>query len=427
MTTFPHIGSYIGVPITLPDGTFFGTLCAVSPEPRTLAPHQADLLVVSARLLATQVERERAEEAQARLAAIVQSSDDAIIGKTLDGTIVSWNPGAQRLYGYSADEVVGKPISILVPPDRPDEVLEILARIERGLHVDHFETVWVTKDGRRIDVSLTVSPVKDSTGRVIGASAIARDITERRRLDSKREALLIAEQEQSKRLRELAALKADFTRMVAHELSSPIAVIRGYAALLARGDLAPAEQAQAVTAIGAEAEALTALVADMQASANDERDDFAVQPAPISVDSLMAEATRFAETLPGDHPISTKIATDGRVRADPGRIGQVLRNLLSNAAKYSPPGAPIELRAMRNAGRIRIEVADYGYGIDPEDVTRIFEKFGRGRDRSGRGVAGLGLGLYLSRRIVRAHGSDLTVTCVPENGSVFGFELEVVE
>ena len=124
-----------------------------------------------------------AEEKLSFLASIVESSDDAIIGKTLDGTILSWNPGAQRIYGYSADEVTGKPISILVPPDRPDEIPQLLERISKGLRVEHFETVRMKKDGRRIDISLTISPIKDATGRIIGASTIARDITERKRME----------------------------------------------------------------------------------------------------------------------------------------------------------------------------------------------------------------------------------------------------
>jgi PAS domain S-box-containing protein len=124
-------------------------------------------------------ERKHAEEIVSHLAAIVESSDDAIIGKTLDGVITTWNQGAERLYGYSAEEVKGKPISILVPPERPDELTEILERIKRGEKVQHYETRRIRKDGNLIEVILTVSPIRDSTGGIVGASTIARDITER--------------------------------------------------------------------------------------------------------------------------------------------------------------------------------------------------------------------------------------------------------
>src|SRR5215216_3862036 len=128
-------------------------------------------------------ERKRAEEVRARLAAIVQSSEDAIIGKTLEGTITNWNRGAQKIYGYSAEEVIGKPINILVPPDRPNEIPKILEKLRRGEAIEHYETLRMTKDGRRVDISLTISPIKGSSGDIVGASAIARDITERKRAE----------------------------------------------------------------------------------------------------------------------------------------------------------------------------------------------------------------------------------------------------
>src|SRR5919202_2803001 len=124
-----------------------------------------------------------AEEVRVRLAAIVESSEDAIIGKTLEGTITDWNRGAQKIYGYSAEEVVGKPIDILVPPERPDEIPKIMERLRRGEVIDHYETVRVTKDGRRLDISLTISPIRDPSGNIMGASTIARDITERKRAE----------------------------------------------------------------------------------------------------------------------------------------------------------------------------------------------------------------------------------------------------
>ena len=129
-------------------------------------------------------ERKLTDEIRARLAAIVESSDDAIISKTLDGTITSWNHGAEKIYGYSSEEIVGKPVSVLVPTDRPDEIPEILEKVGRGEAIDSYETVRIAKDGRRLDVSLTISPVKDLAGNLVGASTIARDITERRRTES---------------------------------------------------------------------------------------------------------------------------------------------------------------------------------------------------------------------------------------------------
>jgi PAS domain S-box-containing protein len=366
-------------------------------------------------------ERKQIEEARLRLVEIVNSSDDAIIGKTLEGVITSWNPGAQKLYGYSAEEVVGKSISILVPPDRCDEIPAMLEKVRRGEGVDHYETIRVKRDGGHIHVSITVSPIRDSVGNLVGASAIARDITERKRAE---EAL----QEANKRLSKVAILRTDFTAMVAHEIGSPLATIRMFLEVLATGELEPAEEADTLARIRTETDRLSTLVADVRSAAAIEQEEFALMPRQTSTTELLEDASRFAQTLPGNHPLIVKLSAEEQVWADSYRIGQVLRNLLSNAVKYSPEGTPIQLRAIygESCRRVRIEVADQGYGVHPDDVELIFKKFGRGRERSGRKTYGVGLGLYLSRLIVQAHNSELTLDPAPGGGSVFGFELEVV-
>lgn len=250
---------------------------------------------------------------------------------------------------------------------------------------------------------------------------------ELRRIALERTALLAAERERTEQLRTLARMKADFTAMVAHELGSPLAAVEGYAAMLATSGLASAEQAQALRALLAEAALLQNLAADVRGAATAERDDFAVAPRPISLCALLGDAARYAATLPGDHPLDLRRASDACVLADPSRIGQVLRNLLGNAAKFSPPCTPIALQATLEGARVRIAVADTGPGIHPDDRALIFEKFGRGRDRTGRAPAGSGLGLYVARRIVQAHGTDLRVQPGPEGGALFSFELERVQ
>ena len=216
--------------------------------------------------------------------------------------------------------------------------------------------------------------------------------------------------------------------MVGHELVAPVAAIRHLTDMLATGEPSPAERDYALGAIRAETDALKTLVADVRTAAAAERDDFAVRLRPVPIVDLLAEAAASNRVLPGNHPLVTLVTARGQVLADPERIAQVLRNLIGNAAKYTPPGTPIELRAVPSGGdRIRIEVADQGPGLDPADRRRVFEKFGRGRDALGGRVPGVGLGLYLSRRIVRMHGSELTAISPPGSGATFGFELEVVE
>jgi signal transduction histidine kinase len=253
-------------------------------------------------------------------------------------------------------------------------------------------------------------------------------IFELRRIANERAALLASERERVRRMRELAALKADFSAMVAHELGGPLSSIRVCNDMLGRRGTDPEVLKYATSTIHGEIEALGALVSDVRAAAAVERDDFSVDPRPLPLGVILADAESYASVLPGSHPVQTSVSDlemSERVLADPKRIAQVLRNLLSNAAKYSAEGTPIEIRASRRDGRVRVEVVDRGQGIVPEDLTRIFGKFERGSSRGNRKVSGVGLGLYLSRRIMQSHGSDLTVDSKPGEGSVFGFDLEV--
>lgn len=255
-------------------------------------------------------------------------------------------------------------------------------------------------------------------------------ISELRRVASERARLLATERERAQRLNELNALRSDFSAMVAHELETPIAAVRKLNEMLCAQGEDPGVREYATSATERELDALTNLVSDVRAVAAVEREGFRVEAHHIALEKLLTDAEAYARTLPAEHPVRQIREGDLRVGesvlADPERIGQVLRNLLSNAAKYSPEGTPIELRVIGKKGRVRLEVADRGPGVHPDDVTRIFEKFGRGRDRQGRKTPGVGLGLYLSRRIVQGHGSELTLRTRPGGGSEFGFELAVV-
>lgn len=256
-----------------------------------------------------------------------------------------------------------------------------------------------------------------------GAVAVA-GVVELHRVATERTALLAHERARAHSLRELAELKSDFTAMIAHELANPLAAIRRQADLAARGHLDSDTRDAALGAIQAEAKLMTQLVLDVQESARIERADFDVAPRPYPVEALLADAAAYARTLPGHHPVTVAGAV-GRVRADPERIGQVLRNLLENAAAYSPNAAPIAIRAVQLGASVRIEIQDTGGGIPASDLARIFDKFERGGGRGLVAGPGLGLGLYVARRIVAAHGSELRVHSIMGEGSTFGFDLEV--
>ncbi|QIN78338.1 hypothetical protein GBA65_07190 [Rubrobacter marinus] len=269
------------------------------------------------------------------------------------------------------------------------------------------------------------------------AVVVVGGIAELSRIARERALLLGTERKRAERLGELASMKADFTAMVAHELGGPLAAVRRLADLLERGGAADPElRSYALGAMREQTDVLKALVEDVRETASAERDDFRVEPRPVRLGALLEDAKGFAESLPGDHSVGLLVRPEGaeeeEVLADPTRIGQVLRNLLSNAAKHSPEGVPVELRVTSGdcggrRHRVLVEVADRGAGIHPDDLERIFDKFGRGRDAEGGKVEGLGLGLYLSRRIALAHGSELSAHSAPGEGSVFSFELELLD
>jgi PAS domain S-box-containing protein len=366
-------------------------------------------------------ERKRAEEAlresELRLRTVITSVPVVLFALDRKGVFTLSEGRGLDVLGLEPGEAVGRSVSELYG-NRP----EILEDIDRALAGEEFSAV------REVDsriFEMWYSPLRARIGEITGVIGVATDVTERKRAEEEIK-------EVNRRLEELAVLKADFTAMVAHELDTPLAVIRGYADMLATGELGASDRDRALAKIQAETDVMAALIADARTAAAIEREDFVVKPRRVPIGALMKDAGAFAETLCANHPLVIENVVNGQVRADLYRIGQVLRNLLSNAAKYSPDGAPIELRMVPGdtPGHVRIEVADQGVGVHPDDVNRIFEKFGRGRDRSGRNVAGVGLGLYLSRRILQAHGGDLTLDPAPGGGSVFGsvfgFELEAV-
>lgn len=252
-------------------------------------------------------------------------------------------------------------------------------------------------------------------------------ILELHRIAGERTALLDREQDRAQHYAELNAMKTTFERMIAHELGSPVAALRRYTDILQHPDLKPEIREKALQAMRNESAILATLIADVHTAANLEREDFAFRPAPVSLRAILEDAILYGQTIAGGHPL--QVASLDRpvtVWADRERIGQVLRNLLNNAVKYSPPGAGIELRAVGRPGHVRLEVADQGRGIERGDADRIFEKFERGRDQRGGTVPGFGLGLYISRRLVAAHGTRLTVVSAPGAGAVFGFDLSIV-
>ena len=355
-----------------------------------------------------------------RFAAIVESSDDAIISKSLDGTITSWNPAAERMFGYTADEIVGKPISKLMPPERHDDMESILERIRRGERVEHYETVRLTRDGQRIDVSLSVSPVKDSAGRIVGAAKIARAIGERRRAEAERERLL-REAQQGVQLRDI------FLSVAGHELRTPLNALKLQLYNLERSLSGPGQK-EAVAKAQREVDRLSSLTARLLDVARMAAGGFEVDKAPMDLSELVREVAARLEHSATRAGSPIRVEAPGPVIGewDRAAIDQVVTNLLSNAVKFGGGGPiDVDVAVERNGTAARVRVRDGGPGVAEADRQRIFERFERGV--SERSYGGLGLGLWIARQIVTAHGGRIGVESSAGQGATFTFELPIEE
>jgi PAS domain S-box-containing protein len=378
-------------------------------------------------------EQKRAAAAALHLAALVQSSDDAIVSKDLNGIVQSWNPAAERLFGYRADEMIGESITKMIPRERLDEETYVLSRIRAGLSVEHFETVRQRKDGGLVDVSLTVSPIRDSAGRVIGASKIARDIGEHKRLLQEKRLAAVREEAarrevlevQNHRIQEAARLKSEFVANMSHELRTPLNSIVGFAELIAdeRFGPLPGKYRTFAEIMHASARHLLQLINDILDLAKVESGKIGFQPESVELRPLVDEATAIVTGLAAKGKISLAVDVDpgvSRVYLDPLRLKQVLYNYLSNAVKFTPEGGRVELRVRPDGeDRFRIEVEDSGIGIRPEDQHRLFIEFQQLDASTAKKFPGSGLGLALTKRLVEAQGGTVGVRSVFGEGSTF--------
>jgi two-component system CheB/CheR fusion protein len=336
-----------------------------------------------------------AELATARLAAIVEGSDDAIIAKDLNGIIKSWNLGAERIFGYKAEQVIGKPITILIPPDRIGEEAIILDSIRRGEHVDHYESIRLHKDGRLLTVSLTISPIVNSQGQIVGASKIARDITGRKLADA---ALMKAEK---------LAAAGRLAAAIAHEINNPLQSVTNLIAMLASSPkLEPEERALAKAA----EEELGRIAHLTRQSLSFYRDNTA--PGPVSLEETLEGVLGiFANRMKVKEIAVEKRCSSGvpRIKSFAGEIRQVLTALLLNAIDAVPRGGTISVRIRKSSrwadsrvAGIRLSIADNGIGISSANMSRVFEPF-----FTTKGEQRTGLGLWVANGIVSRLGGTI--------------------
>lgn len=353
-------------------------------------------------------ERKRAEEAVRRLAAIVEGSEDAIVSKTLDGTITSWNRGAEQMFGYSADEVIGGPMTVLIPPDRIDEETDILARLRRG-EATYCETVRGRKDGVRLDVALAISPVRDGAGQVIGVSTIARDITGRKHIERERAELLAREQAVRAEAQAATAAKDKFVAVLSHELRTPLNAMLGWTRMLRTHNLDPAAVARALEVIERNTLLQARLIEDLLDASRIVAGTLSLEMRPVMVAPAVEAAigaVRAAADARGVRLESQIDVSAGPVLGDPTRLQQIIWNLVSNAIKFTPRGGRVDVSLTRRGSAAEIGVRDTGEGISAEELPDIFDRFGVAHART-QSHGGLGLGLSIVRHLVELHGGTV--------------------
>jgi PAS domain S-box-containing protein len=360
----------------------------------------------------------------ARLAAIVDSSDDAIISKSIEGIIETWNSGAERLYGYTAQEVIGQPMSNLLPKNLLEEEKIILSKIRRGEHVHNFETVRIHKQGRPIQVSLTISPVRNSSGEIIGVSHVARNITETMQL---REKLQITQ-----KMEALGRLAGG----VAHDFNNLLTVITGYGALLQASLKDDAGRREMIAEIIGAAERAAELTRQLLVFSRRQP----VRPESMDLNEAVVKIQAMLRRLIGeDIEIKTQLDADlARVRADPGQISQVLMNLAANARDAMPRGGTITIRTenwivekdkyveglgFAPGSYVRLLFTDTGQGMDAKTRSRLFEPFFTTKE-VGKGT---GLGLATVYGIVKQSGGQISVYSEPACGTTFAIYFPSIE
>lgn len=365
-------------------------------------------------------DRQAAQVAQELLSSIVASSDDAIISKDLNGIITSWNKGAERVFGYTAEEVIGKPVTILMPPERVDEEPGILARLRRGEPIDHYETIRRRKDGKLLNISLTVSPMRNERGEIFGASKVARDITDRVRAKEKLEELV---SERTRALRDVVAELESFSYSIAHDMRAPLRSMRSYAQILQEdySQILDEEARDFLDRIASSAQRLDALITDVLNYSRIIRGEMPLEV--VNIEHLTRDVIDSYPNLKANGAVITVQPGGPLVLANTAALTQCVSNLLANAVKFVAPGTipNINVRSEMRAGFVRTIVEDNGIGISEEGQRRIFHMFNRLNPSST--FEGTGIGLTIVRKAVERMGGRVGVRSKLGSGSQFWFEL----
>jgi PAS domain S-box-containing protein len=380
---------------------------------------------------------DEADRARALLAAIVMSSEDAIVSKTLDGIVTAWNNAAERLFGFTAAEMIGESITRIIPEELRHEEIEILAKLRAGERIERYETLRMRKDGQKLDISLTISPIRDSSGTIVGAAKIAHDITARRRaerellereaqlskLSAERESILESERAARSEAERLSHMKDEFLATLSHELRTPLNAIQGWATLLRERRAKPEDFDRGLETIERNVRIQVQIVNDLLDMSRIIAGKIHLEVQPLYLHEIISNSldavrqSAVAKDIRIQPLLDTRI---GLVRGDPSRLQQVLWNLLSNAIKFTPKAGRVQVVLERVNSHAEISVEDTGIGIRPEFLPHVFDRFRQADPSSTRQYGGLGLGLSIVKDLVDLHGGSVRVKSPGENlGTTF--------
>jgi PAS domain S-box-containing protein len=386
---------------------------------------------------------EELERARAHLAAIITSSEDAIVSKTLDGIVTSWNIGAQRLFGFTAAQMIGQPITRIIPEELQHEETLILTKLRQGERIERYETVRLHQDGHLLEVSLTVSPIRDFSGRIVGAAKIAHDITARRRAErilqereaqlakllAERESFLESERVARSEAERLSHVKDEFLATLSHELRTPLNAIQGWATLLRDHKVSAQDRERGLETIERNVRVQAQIVNDLLDMSRIVSGKIHLEVQQLYLHEVMNNAIETVRQSASAKNVRIQPMLDsgiGMVRGDPNRLQQVLWNLLSNAVKFTPSGGRVQVVLERVNSHIEICVADTGVGIPVEFLPYVFDRFRQGDPSTTRRYGGLGLGLSIVRSLVELHGGTVRVKSPGQNlGSTFIIALPI--
>lgn len=431
------ISSAIAIPLRVNDKSL-GSLCFASWNREQIAPDESELLTTIAQYLATAVDKEdtnkklhHVEGINQWMTAIVEFSDDAIISKNLDGIIKSCNHGAARLFGYEIAELIGQPMRMLIPDDHQDEEVRILDRVRSGRRIEHFETVRRHKAGNLIEVSLTISPVIDKNGEIIGASNIARDITDRRHSEQKLAESFHREKVAREKAEAASRTKDNFLAALSHELRTPLNPALLIASESADDPNLPEAVRLNFETVRKSIKLEASLIDDLLDLTRITTGKMALNKTLVNIHGILTDAIATTQSERQDK----KIALDMRFEApqpfvlgDAVRLQQIFWNVLKNAVKFTPPQGKIIIETGINAaGQILVKMTDTGIGMSADELSRVFNAFAQGDHASGDNshrFGGLGLGLAISKNLVEMHAGKISATSAGINqGATFDITL----